>query len=100
MIQNRNGYPYIAPHTTMNGLGKIEFLFTFTRREESASTTTQVFEYGSTLGAWTPVQITNPAASQVTLGPLTNGNRVVTIRLPHSQEQDGKLFGRLKVTQP
>lgn len=96
------GAPDVASPTILPvpSLSSTDFIFTFTRREESASTTTQVFEYGTSLGAWTPEPITNPTVSQVTLGPLTNGNRVVTIRLPRSHAEGGKLFGRLKVTQP
>jgi autotransporter-associated beta strand protein len=75
-------------------------VFTFTRREESATDTTQIFEYGSSPGTWTPVNITAPTGPEVTLGPLTNGIRTVTVSIPRTAAVAGKLFGRLKVTQP
>lgn len=76
------------------------FVFTFTRREDSASTTTQIFEYGTALGTWIPVNITTPTGSEVALGPLSGGLRTITVNIPRATAPDGKLFGRLKVTQP
>ena len=76
------------------------FVFTFTRREESAATTIQIFEYGSSPGTWTPVNITSPAGGEISLGPLSGGIRTVTVSIPRTAAVAGKLFGRLKVTQP
>ena len=76
------------------------FVFSFTQREESHSTTTQIFEYGSTLAGWTSVQITSPAGPGVSLGSPAAGLRSVSVSVPRSAATDGRLFGRLKVTSP
>jgi len=75
------------------------FVFTFTRWQESANDTTQVFQYGSNLSGWTDVNITEPVGSEVTLGDVTDGLRSVTVTLNKSASADGKLFGRLQVHQ-
>jgi autotransporter-associated beta strand protein len=97
-----NGIPNIANPGILPtpSLTPTRFVFTFTRREESATTTTQIFEYASTLGNWTPVNITAPTAAEVSLGPLSGGIRTVTVNIPRTSAPDGKLFGRLKVSQP
>jgi hypothetical protein len=97
-----NGIPNIANPGILPtpSLTPTRFVFTFTRREESATTTTQIFEYASTLGNWTPVTITAPTAAEVSLGPLSGGIRTVTVNIPRTSAPDGKLFGRLKVSQP
>jgi autotransporter-associated beta strand protein len=97
-----NGLPTTADPSILPApsLTPTHFVFSFTRREESAATTTQVFEYGSTLGAWTPVSITAPTGPGVSLGTLAGGIRTVTVSVPRSTAIDGRLFGRLKVTTP
>ena len=97
-----NGTPNIANPGILPApsLTATHFVFTFTRREESAATTTQIFEYGSNLGTWTPVNITAPTGAEVSLGPLSGGIRTVTVNIPRASAPGGALFGRLKVSQP
>lgn len=75
------------------------FVFSFTRRVESADDTTQVFQYSSTLQAddWTNVSITNPKAVEVAISPAVDGLQGVTVTISKSVAVDEKLFGRLKV---
>jgi len=89
--------PAILP--TLNSSGA-NFVFHFTRREESANDTTQVFQYGSDLVGWTPINITPPVGSEVTLGTPSGGTQEVTVTIPKSVAVGGKLFGRLKASQP
>ena len=49
--------PAILPDVD-NTTDPLNLVFTFTRREESATDTTQVFEYGTNLTSWTPLDIT------------------------------------------
>lgn len=74
------------------------FVFSFTRRVESAADTTQVFEYGSDLTGWTPLNITTPTAPEVTLGTPSAGLQTVTITIPKGTNTS--LFGRLKGVKP
>ena len=79
------------------------FVFSFTRLDDSINDTIQTFEYGSDLSGWTTVNITAPTGSEVafgTLGVPSTGQRTVTITIPKTAAVGGKLFGRLKVTQP
>jgi autotransporter-associated beta strand protein len=80
--------------------------FSFQRRDDSELDSTQVFQYGSNLAGWTDVAI--GAADS---GPDLNGVSVtiheagaaadeVTVTVPKALAADGKLFGRLKATQP
>jgi autotransporter-associated beta strand protein len=89
--------PAILPDLDASGTN---FVFTFTRRELSASDTTQVFEYGSDLGGWTSLNITSPTAGQVALGLPTGGLQSVTVTIPKALATGGRLFGRLRLTQP
>ena len=74
-----------------------DFVFTFTRRADSTADTVQVFQYGSDLTTWTDVNLADP---EVTLGPPYGGFQLVTVTIPKSAAVDGKLFGRLVVSQP
>lgn len=77
------------------------FVFSFTRREQSTNDTTQIFEYGSDLSGWTALNITAPTAAAVTLGTASAGLQTVTVTIPKTLAgPSGKLFGRLRVTQP
>lgn len=90
--------PTILPDLDASGAN---FVFSFTRREESAGDTSQVFEYGSDLSGWTPLSITAPTAGEVSLGTPAGGLQTVTVTIPKSLAgPSGKLFGRLKVQQP
>lgn len=76
------------------------FVFTFERLVESATGTTQVFEYSGDLSQWTKLNITVPTATQVVLGTPANGVQTVTVTIPRTSETGGKLFGRLTATAP
>ncbi len=80
--------------------------FSFQRRDDSELDSTQVFQYGSNLAGWTDV-----AVGAADSGPDLNGVSVtiseagaaadeVTVTVPKTLAADGKLFGRLKATQP
>ena len=93
-----NGNPGSSDTTilpTLDASGA-NFVFTFTRREESANDTTQVFQYGSDLAGWTPVNITAPTGAEVSLGTPSGGLQTVTVTIPKSAAPGGKLFGRLQ----
>ncbi len=92
--------PVILP--TLNDSGA-NFVFSFTRVEDTVNDTTQIFQYGSDLTGWTSVNITTPTGPEVTLGTLgvpSAGLRTVTVTIPKSAEVGGKLFGRLKASKP
>ncbi|MEI6607318.1 MAG: autotransporter-associated beta strand repeat-containing protein, partial [Verrucomicrobiota bacterium] len=103
-----NGSPLLAEAPqlilpTLDASGT-NFIFTFTRRVDSTADTSQVFNYGTTLAAWTPLTI--PAAAgtytEVVVGSATgtapNQVQAVTITLPKGANTH--LFGSLHVTQP
>ena len=78
-----------------------DFVFTFTRRVDSADDTTQTFQYGTDLSGWTDVLITAPTDAVVTLGASTGGTpnlQTVTVTVP--KDVNTVMFGRLKVSQP
>ncbi len=90
--------PAILPDLDVSGAN---FVFTFTRRELSANDTTQVFQYGSDLNGWTPLSITPPIAAEVALGTPSGGLQSVTVTIPKTLAgPSGKIFGRLRVSQP
>ncbi|CAA6689501.1 MULTISPECIES: sulfatase-like hydrolase/transferase [unclassified Lentimonas] len=73
------------------------FTFTFTRSADAVPFTEQIFQYGASLSGWTDLNITEPRASEVSLGSISGGLQPVTVTIPKSMAVDGKLFGRLKV---
>ncbi|MEP4077292.1 sulfatase-like hydrolase/transferase [Haloferula sp.] len=73
-------------------------IFKFTRRADAVSFTEQCFQYGSDLSSWTDLNITEPLASEVSLGPIIGGLQQVTVTFPSSLAAEGGLFGRLKVS--
>jgi autotransporter-associated beta strand protein len=89
--------PTILPTLDASGAN---FIFNFTRREESANDTTQVFQYGDDLSGWTSLSITAPTAPEVALGTPSGGLQTVTVTIPKSPGPAAKLFGRLQVSQP
>ena len=79
-----------------------DYVFTFTRRSESATDTTQTFQYSVDLtnpSSWTDLGVTAPTAAQVVIGADTAGEQTVTVTLPKALAVGGRLFGRLQVTQ-
>lgn len=82
-----------------------DWVFTFTRREESADDTTQVFQFtDDLLSAWVDVTLddgsTPPAGVTVDLGTASGGLQDVTVTISNTLAPDGQGFGRLSVTQP
>lgn len=86
--------PAIAPQLDASGS---DFVFTFTRRAESAADTSQTFQFSRTPGLWTNLNLATPDP-RVVLSPVTGGHQQVTITLPKADTS--RLFGRLTVTQP
>jgi hypothetical protein len=91
----------IAPTLSASGLN---FVFNFTRRADSVTEVTQIFEYSTNLVDWTtktPISIpTTPGTvGFVTVGANSgtapNELQAVTLTIPKGS--DTKLFGRLKV---
>lgn len=97
-----NGNPLLSDTEILPDLDAsgADFVFSFTRRTDSANDTTQIFQYSSDLGSWTPVAITGTPGSEVAFGTPAGGLQSVTVTVPKSLAVDGKLFGRLNVTQP
>jgi hypothetical protein len=94
-----NGSPlapdqFILP--TLDASGE-NFVFTFTRRAQSAGDTVQVFQYSSDLIVWNDLDITGTPASEVSIGDEIEGAEVVTVTVSKSVAVDGRLFGRLRV---
>lgn len=87
--------PAVLP--ALNASGE-NFVFSFTRRSESANDTTQVFQYGTSLTSWTEVRLTGTLGAEVSFGTPANGIQSVTVTIPKGNNT--RLFGRLKVTQP
>lgn len=79
-----------------------DFVFSFTRRDDSEAGSTLLFQYGSNLAGWTSAPIgaassvTGDATITVTQGATTDA---ITVRVPKTVAPSGTLFGRLQVTQ-
>jgi hypothetical protein len=94
-----NGNPLEADQVilpTLNALGE-NFVFVFTRRAESASDTTQVFQYSSNLLDWYDLKITGDRAAEVSVGDKIEDTEDVTVTVSKDIAVDGRLFGRLQV---
>jgi len=103
-----NGNPAVSGQSilpTLDASGS-NFVFSFTRRADSAGDVTQVFEYSTNLVDWTtktPITIPSGPGTVgfVTVGASTgtapNQVQAVTVTVPKSPA-DAKLFGRLKVS--
>jgi hypothetical protein len=97
-----NGNPGVSDSgsisPTLDASGS-NFVFSFTRRADSVAGNTLLFQYGTSLSGWTDALI---SAGSTVVGNATinvTGNNV-TVTVPKSVAPGGKLFGRLKVTQP
>lgn len=99
-----NGSPILADSHILPtaSLSPTHATFTFTRREESASATSLAFESSTSLtpGSWVSYTISPTPAPEITLGPLANGARTVTIRVPIAPGNPTTRFGRLRVSAP
>lgn len=85
--------PGILP--TLNASGT-DFVFTFYRRAASTVDTTQVFQYGSNLNAWTNVPVTNGGQVAITQNTPSLGIDQVVITIPKGSNTS--LFGRVQAT--
>lgn len=94
----------ILPNATTNPAG--DLILSFTREEDAIPETTLIVEFGTDLASW-PKQATIGGTSS---GPDANGVTVnidtgaspddVTVTIPASNAPAGKIFARLKASQP
>jgi hypothetical protein len=77
-----------------------DFVFTFTRSDESEAEAALVFQYGSSLTGWTNVTIGTVSAGQVAVTENGNAPDSVAVTIPRTNAVGGKLFGRLNATTP
>ena len=73
------------------------FVFTFRRRAETASVTSQTFQYGTNLSGWTDLPIAPSAEVVITPDTPSSGVDQVTITIPKATNT--KMFGRLRVSE-
>jgi fibronectin-binding autotransporter adhesin len=85
-----SGPSNIVPVVDVSGAN---FVFSYSRREESAVDSTQVFEYSTDLVSWTPVIIA-PSTGGVILGTPAAGVQTVTVTIPKGTNTS--LYGRLR----
>ncbi|MDB6077579.1 MAG: hypothetical protein JWO82_1326 [Akkermansiaceae bacterium] len=99
-----NGNPGAASRAILptGAISGSNYVFTFVRRAESKTDTTQAFEYGSTLSAWTAIPIPSATSANVTITPNqpSSGLETVVVSVPVTSAVNGRLFGRLSVTTP
>ena len=96
-----NGNPSVSSQAlapTLDASGS-NFVFSFTRRDDSEATAPVVFQYGSDLASWTGVAV---GAASGTVGAasvgVTEGGTVtdaITVTIPKTLAVNGKLFGRI-----
>ena len=72
------------------------YVFSFDRRAESATDTSQVFQYTSNLVDWHDLDITGLQALEVSIGDETGGVEGVTISVPKGLVEGDSCFGRVK----
>ena len=95
-----NGQPAVPSTSivpTLDASGA-NFIFTFYRRTDSTTDTTQIFQYGTDLIGWTDVAI--PGGAGVTVTPNTPSTGIDKVEISVVKAPNLKLFGRIKVTQP
>ena len=83
----------ILPASTITG-GNL--VFTYNRRVDSKSDTTQVVQYSSDLSTWTDITVTATSGGMVTVTPVDASNDTVTVTIPMGSAP--KIFARLKAT--
>lgn len=99
-----NGNPAVADSGVAPVLDTTtsNFVFSFTRRDDSEAATTLLFQYGSDLAGWTDAligagsSVVGDATITVTQQASTDA---ITVSVSKSVAPSGVLFGRLKVTQ-
>ena len=101
-----NGNPSVSDPAILPALDASgsTFVFDFNRLDESLGNTVLTFQYGSNLAGWTDVVVPEGGgpvgAATITVTPGTPADGV-SISIPKTEAGvTGKLFGRLKVTQP
>lgn len=101
-----NGNPGVSDNSiapALNASGA-DFVFSFNRRDDSEAVSTLLFQYGSDLVGWTdvPIGAGNATVGSAALVVVENAAAAdaVSVTLPKTVSPSGKLFGRLKVTQP
>ena len=93
--------PSVVP--TLNASGT-DFVFSFARRDDSEAGSTLVFQYSTDLTGWTDTTVGASggvvgAATVVVTENSTNPD-AITVTVPKTTAPGGRLFGRLKVSQP
>lgn len=102
-----NGNPGISDSSsvtpTLNATGT-DFVFAFNRRDDSEAGNTLSFEYSSDMVSWTPATIGAAGAvvgsATIVVTENSTDPDAITVTIPKTVAPGGKLFGRLKVTQP
>jgi autotransporter-associated beta strand protein len=87
--------PAILPTAATPGSNLV---FTFYRRNESTTDTTQTFQYGSDLSGWTDLAI--PGGAGVVVTPDTPSSGIDKVEVTITRTGNPKLFGRLMVLKP
>ena len=98
-----NGNPGVSSQAitpTFDASGT-NFVFGFTRRDDSKTESPATFQYGSDLVGWTDVAIpvaTGPSgAATVTVIPGDAVTDSISVSLPKTEAVGSKLFGRIKI---
>ncbi|NQW99697.1 hypothetical protein HQ447_03490 [bacterium] len=97
-----NGNPAVSDESiapTLDASGA-NFVFSFTRRDDSVTEAPALFQYGSDLVGWTSVAVATGGTVGLATVVVTAGGAVtdgVSVTVPKTQAVDGKLFGRLKI---
>ncbi|MCW1884955.1 hypothetical protein OKA04_09465 [Luteolibacter flavescens] len=103
LLNGNPGTPDTSILPTLNATGA-NFVFTFNRRDDAKAGSTLIFQYGSNLTSWTdvPVGETGGTVGSASIGVVDNGTNPdqITITVPKSVATGGKLFGRIRYTQP
>lgn len=73
-----------------------DFVFTFTRTDESEAEISLVFQHGSSLTGWTDVPVGTASSGSVVVTENAASPDTVVVTIPKSLAVGGKLFGRLK----
>jgi len=95
----------ILPQATVTAT---DFVFTFNRSDASEKISTLNFQWSTNFGTWNDVLIgaTSSAANAngvsvaVSEGDPASADDAVTVTVPRANAPDGRLFGRLRATQP
>lgn len=102
-----NGNPSVPGTSILPALAvtSTAFEFTYSRLDLSLADTTQTVQFGSDLAGWSLVPIpAGPGTSTVGVATVTvtdaGATDSVKVSVPKTSAVGGKLFGRLKVTQP